>query len=578
MKKLITFDDYMLDMLSEAISKDKLNLVISTNLKVVLESIEDNIIAKHILLNSDDDTNEFKVTYLDIDDSNPNKKDMVSFMNSNKVIDQVIKDRNIPRDDSMGDELLKSIKGEAYTNQRQFYKLKSRSTTTIGRIVSKLFPNKYKEVEVEEFVNRYKASRDTSNLELVTGEDIRHWYHGDHYASGGASLNGSCMMYDECQPYLDIYVENPDNISLLILKDKKNPDLIRGRAIVWNLYLPSGRTFMDRIYTTQDSEVILFKEYAKEHGWIYKVYQNADEEGPWFDTKLDKETTENLVVYKLNKPSGEQYPFMDTMKFFDGQSISNSIEQVGSSPKKLEDTEGGFDEGGQWVDFYNEYIPEDELTYCEIGECYRREYDYYYSEYYEANVADDYAEKEMEELDHYDDSDDIYRKYGDYITTHEGNTCTEKYAQDHFEWSEWHSEWVEDGVYSDYHEDIIARNEAIKVYTDAYKNGEDWRIDYDSDGHWFEWDYDQEEYDRDVPEDELKEANDWKYSELQEEYIDPNDAVEVYTDVEGIDTDWRDNDENIGVWFVWYYDGQMYCADVVTEEDLKKYHGLEDDE
>jgi len=144
MKKIIDFDNYMLEMLSESIEKDKLNLLISNNLKVLLDSMKDNPIASNILKNSENHKTEFKVTYIDIDDSNPNKKDMVSFINSNKVIDQVIKDKNIPRDDNIDDTLLSAIKDTSYVNQSQFYSLKGRSKTTIGRIVGKLFPNMYK--------------------------------------------------------------------------------------------------------------------------------------------------------------------------------------------------------------------------------------------------------------------------------------------------------------------------------------------------------------------------------------------------------------------------------------------------
>ena len=53
MKKIITFNDYMLEMISEAIVKDKLKLLISNNLKIVLSSIKDNPIAANILENSD---------------------------------------------------------------------------------------------------------------------------------------------------------------------------------------------------------------------------------------------------------------------------------------------------------------------------------------------------------------------------------------------------------------------------------------------------------------------------------------------------------------------------------------------
>ena len=182
-----------------------------------------------------------------------------------------------------------------------------------------------------------------------------------------------------------------------------------------------------------------------------------------------------------------------------------------------------------------------------------------------------------EELDHYDQWDDRFRKHGDYITTYEGNTCDEEYAQNNFEWSEYHGDWIEEGVYSEYHQDSIARDEAVEVYTDASQRSEDWRIDDSSDGHWFEWDGDNEKYDDDVSEDDLKEENGWEYSNYQEEYVDPDYAVEVYTDVEGVDTDWRDDNQSNGSWWIWDHDKNKYCGDI-TEEELREYHDLDEED
>ena len=518
MKKMFSYDDYMLEMIAEAAKDEELHLMISQKLRDILKSLN-HPIAQAIIDNVDSHDNSYKVTYVDIDDSDPEKKDMVSFINSNKVLDLVAKDMGtkIDRKKEISDTELNTFKRDAYNKQYRFYDAKTRSKTKIGRLVVKLFPGTYKQSgdpgkDIESFVNRFKAARDTSKFEIVKEDDIKHWYNEKQYMQGGGQLNNSCMRYGSCEDYLELYSMNPDKVSLVILKDPEDDEKIRGRAILWELDYPSGRTFMDRIYTVNDSDILLFQDFAKENGWYHKVYQNMDEDGPWMDTKTGKEVYTSFQIDGLKDPGSGGYPYMDTMKYFDGDSISNDSGNVSSGYKKLEDTGGGYEEDGIWSDFYNENIDPDSdyMIHCDRvdddGDAYRYEDDCYYSDFYSEYICNDYADSNMEELDHYDEHYDRYRDYGDYITTYEGNTCDERYAENNFSWSDYHDEWVEDAVWSEYHNTHIAEDDAVEVYTDVEAYDTDWRAG--GDGSYWEWEHDGNDYDEDITEEELREHHD----------------------------------------------------------------------
>jgi len=517
MKRLYSYDDYMLEMISEGIKNDELKLIISNELRNLLLSIRSHPISKDILDQLSDIGDKSKVTYLDIDDSDPKKKDMVSYMNSNKVIDigmkKVFNDEQLSiLKDKLDDDKMNSIHQYVTFNKDEFFNNKSRAKTKIGRLIGKIFPGKYDQSgkpgqDIESFVNMFKAARDNTLFEIVEGEEVKYWYNGEQYAGEGGPLNSSCMKYDNCEDFINFYSQNKHKVSLLILKDTNDEDKIRGRALIWKLDTPSGRTFMDRIYTVYDSDVILFKEYAKDNGWLYKKNQNMESGGPWVDTTTDNQIRTTLVVNNLHDRG--DYPYMDTMKYFNGSTITNQEGYLsGGDIKMLTDTEGSFESIGEWSDFYDDYVDIDDMTYCEMGDDYRHDNDCYYSDYYNCSIADNYAEDEMVEMDHYDGYSDEYREEGDYITTHEGNTCDEDYATDHFEWSNYHDEWLEDSVWSDYHDSDIAEDESVEVYTDVEGDDTDWRIDYEGDGYWWEWDYDDEKYDNDITEEQLRKHHD----------------------------------------------------------------------
>ena len=154
---------------------------------------------------------------------------------------------------------------------------------------------------VEIFVNNFKAlyiranNKDFYNrIETVQGEDIRYWYDGDNYLSSNGSLGNSCMRWEECQSYLDIYVDNPDVCKMLILREGKKLSI---RALLWTL--PDGSKYLDRVYSITESDGIIFMNYAKDMGWQH--YTATSKPDIWIETP---------TVY-------EKYPFMDTFKYLD---------------------------------------------------------------------------------------------------------------------------------------------------------------------------------------------------------------------------------------------------------------------
>lgn len=162
--------------------------------------------------------------------------------------------------------------------------------------------------DFEVFANLIK-SQDISNIgefALVEGEDIRRWYDGHRYARNSGSLYTSCMRYENCQPYFDLYVNNPDVCKMLILH-KHN--ILYGRALVWTL--ADGSTYMDRIYGS-DMVVEGFKEYARERGWMHRYYNAYHHE-----TMIVRNGKVEQFIMTLNLKNYQYryYPYMDTLKF-----------------------------------------------------------------------------------------------------------------------------------------------------------------------------------------------------------------------------------------------------------------------
>ena len=220
---------------------------------------------------------------------------------------------------------------------------KGRQDINVGRAIRALLTTakiEFTTKELEDFVNDFKSTVDIyggkfANFDLVKGEEIRYWYHEDNYLKLDGTLGSSCMRYNKCQEYLDIYVMNPEVCSLLILKEDNK---LIGRALVWTL--KDGKKFMDRVYFINDSDLNLFKEYAKSNEIYAKYYNGSSSDSDAYD--FDGNRVSLTIVVNVKDGSYEYYPYMDTLKYFNTSKYILSVNNSGSDTYTLEDTDGGY--------------------------------------------------------------------------------------------------------------------------------------------------------------------------------------------------------------------------------------------
>jgi len=249
----------------------------------------DSKIAKTILENYEDLSGTFD--YVNVG----SRKDLVSFLPANKDSD------------------------DEWTDFRNEIKIGRFVRQIIGFINDELDEDiNIKDKELEDFVNKYKvaSSGDNYKFKIVEGEELRAWYLGDDYAEGDGSLNDSCMRGEEENEFLTIYAKNKSKIKLLILKDRKSDELL-GRALLWELdKSPSPtKTFMDRIYVSEEYLFELFRQKAEVEGWMYKSAQSNDLERGQEFLHLGKKYRGKIKI-KLDRFTFDTYPYLDSLPFF----------------------------------------------------------------------------------------------------------------------------------------------------------------------------------------------------------------------------------------------------------------------
>jgi hypothetical protein len=184
------------------------------------------------------------------------------------------------------------------------------------------------------------------------GYDIANWYYEGTYDTDNSTLGGSCMRYEECENYFGIYTENSDVVKLVILyadrggriKDGKyKSDVIKGRALLWKTN--QGDMFMDRIYTNNDSDVELFKQFAEKNGWWCKKVQNSSN---MFTAQKGNAFKDPSYSVDLKWADHEYYPYVDTLSYLqlneidtrDSSGVLSNDGQIINPQYELRDTEG----------------------------------------------------------------------------------------------------------------------------------------------------------------------------------------------------------------------------------------------
>jgi len=188
----------------------------------------------------------------------------------------------------------------------------------VGKVLGKINSQiKLESKEVEKLQAAIAAKSNTSNFEIVTGEDITKWYCEENYAENQGTLSQSCMRFSSCEDYFEIYEENA---KMVILKDDNNK--LIGRSILWTAERENGEEikFLDRIYGTNQT-IERFKIYAKAHKLFFKVDQSFNNRKITNDIDV---IYENLMI-NIGKVY-DHYPYMDTMKYLDPNGNLHSIE------------------------------------------------------------------------------------------------------------------------------------------------------------------------------------------------------------------------------------------------------------
>jgi hypothetical protein len=109
------------------------------------------------------------------------------------------------------------------------------------------------------------------------------------------------MKHVRSQKRLPLYTNNPNKIKLLYILNPNGKLL--GRALLWKLDEPTGKIYMDRVYSTEDYIEKLFYDYAKKKNFLTK-------------NEVDKQNIRMIVNLGMDYGPPTNNPYMDTFKFF----------------------------------------------------------------------------------------------------------------------------------------------------------------------------------------------------------------------------------------------------------------------
>jgi hypothetical protein len=318
------------------------------------------------------------------------------------------------------------------------------------------------------------------NFSVVSGQMIGFYYLEHQYAAynSGSNLEGSCMRHEHCLPYFKIYEENPDTISLLVLRNTSN--LIVARALLW---FDGTDTYMDTIYHSTDAFREQMIGYANRHGIYYKAQQSCHYVA--FDMLNGERVKPNVLNIKLNVSKNWQMPWLDTMftgYFKDGDFY---LTNCANHDMGTEDVYILRNTGGGILEDEVEEVKADKLLHIDVAftllygadrsarvsnfitttpklledlDMLRRDWNGFLSEmikrpHHNFNNNSEYRKYFLNEVEEEDDDDD-----------HEGEV-----------WSDWHGEWIDedDSVYCDAYGDYIRWDVSVEVRGSYYHQDDD---------------------------------------------------------------------------------------------------------
>ena len=255
-----------------------------------------------------------------------NQKDTFTFITADKLLE----DRYLSFD------LTPSGLGvDSFYNKLKNYKIeKNISEIKVGRFIRKLFGNKFSDVDIDIFVQKWKAYFSETDLQfkILDNEYIPWAYSSRNYTQLGkfnSSLMSSCM---NDVSFIKFYTEQcSKNVKVIVLVNKIDENDFKknhvfGRALLWEL--SNGEKFMDRIYNVFPENYIQFENYAKENNFLYQKssYFIKGEEirnNLNISVELDKDFDFMKYFLKHVDTGLKDFPYLDTLSYGYGNILCN---------------------------------------------------------------------------------------------------------------------------------------------------------------------------------------------------------------------------------------------------------------
>ena len=187
----------------------------------------------------------------------------------------------------------------------QVWNFKKRYHTSVGKLIRRLFKEKYSDRDITSFSEAYASLITVANplydFQIMEGEQIKWAYHEDNYHTHTNTLGSSCMRYERCQSYFDIYTKDPSKVKIgVLLRNGK----VAARAILWNL---NDYWAYDRIYSTRTETENLLKSTLETAGYR-RIWQASGQ-----------------YSLKIDLSGVSRFPYVDTLYCYDpdSQVLSN---------------------------------------------------------------------------------------------------------------------------------------------------------------------------------------------------------------------------------------------------------------
>jgi hypothetical protein len=283
-------------------------------------------------------------------------------------------------------------------------------------------------------------------FDVINGRKIYDAYLVDNYSKilgTDTNLFNSCMRHEECQSYLDIYVDNVEVVSMLVANDCNGKVL--GRAILWTMH--DGKKAMDTIYA-HESLTASFIQWAHDNNYFYKSRQSCHH------SDFDKHLTDGHIYLPcviLKKYEYNEYPYMDTLSILEDNQLRTEYNT--NEYRILKSTDGGYEDCNRNVyDVYNQCdIDEDDARYV------------------------DYTRPNGQSINGYVSVDDLVDiSHGGWVLSRD---CVEVDGEDYLRSdedichvdsrNEWH---LIDNCVSDYNGDMIHEDDSVELCGDVYSN------------------------------------------------------------------------------------------------------------